>query len=270
MISVTEIFLAHQCEGGGGIHSTYGHPTVFFRLGTGCTLTCRGFGVPVIKDGVHLKDKDGELMYGCDSYDSVYKEFKNRSLQYSSTELVEEYYNHIPNLSRKNQLKPTITISGGEPCLYLKDEELQKFITFFTSRNIKVLIETNGTVMVDFNLGTMKDVMFSISPKLESAGDPQSKRIKLDVLEHLIQNAKTSYLKFVVSEDGWEEEWREIKMILDGIPSYVENIMFMGMGGKNDEEFRRNEKFAYEKSLELGFTFSPRTHISLFGDEKFR
>ena len=57
MISVTEIFYAHQCEGSGGQHSMYGQPTVFFRLGVGCTLTCKGFGVPVIKDGEHLKDK---------------------------------------------------------------------------------------------------------------------------------------------------------------------------------------------------------------------
>lgn len=76
MISVTEIFYAHQSEGSGGKHSMYGQPTVFFRLGVGCTLTCKGFGVPVIKDGVHLKDKNGELLYGCDSYDSVYPQFK--------------------------------------------------------------------------------------------------------------------------------------------------------------------------------------------------
>jgi 6-pyruvoyltetrahydropterin 2'-reductase len=270
MVAVTEIFPAMQCEGCGGEHSTYGWPTVFFRLGTGCTLTCKGFGVPVIKDGVHLKDKDGELMYGCDSFDSVYSEFKGRSKQYTAEELIAEYYKNIPKVSVKNQLKPTITISGGEPCLFLRDEELQRFITFFTSRDVKVMIETNGTVKVDFELGTMRKVMFSISPKLASAGDPQSKRIKLDVLEDLIQKARTSYLKFVVSEDNWEEEYAEIKMILDGIPSYVPNILLMGQGGKNDEKFKKNEKFAYLKAMELGFMFSPRTHISLFSDEKLR
>lgn len=222
-----------------------------------------------MRDGEHLKDKNGELIYGCDSYDSVYSQFKDRSTQYSADELIEKYYETIPDRSYKNRLEPSVTISGGEPTLFL-DEDLHKFITHFTSRGIKVLIETNGTVFVDFNQGSMKDVMFSVSPKLASAGDPQHKRIKLDALENIIQNANHTYFKFVVSEDGWEEEWEEIKMILNELNNYVENVLFMGQGGNNDESFRRNEKFAYEKSLKMGFQFSPRTHISLFGDEKYR
>lgn len=276
MISVTEIFYAHQAEGNGGAHSNYGQPTVFFRLGVGCTLTCKGFGVPVIKDGVHLTNSNGELLYGCDSFDSVYPQFKDRSTQYSADELIEQYYKTIPKISYKNRFEPSITISGGEPLLFLKEVELQKFITYFVSRNIKVLIETNGTVDVDFSNPIMKKVTFSISPKLSSSGDPQHKRIKLDVIENILKNAEHAYLKFVVSEDGFYNEvlgfteWEEIKMILNGLHTYVHNVLFMGMGGKNDETFRRNERFAYEKSLELGFQFSPRTHISLFGDEKFR
>ena len=270
MINVTEIFYAHQAEGGGGAYSNYGQPTVFFRLGVGCTLTCKGFGVPVMKDGEHLRDRDGEPMYGCDSYDSVYPEFKSRSTPYSADELIELYYETIPKRSYKNRLEPSVTISGGEPTLFLKDDELHKFITHFTSRNIKVLIETNGTVMVDFDKGTLKDVMFSVSPKLASAGDPAHKRINLPALENILLNVDNVYLKFVVSKDDFDEEWKEIKMILSGIHSYVENVLFMGQGGKNDKHFRRNEKFAYEKSLELGFQFSPRTHISLFSDEKYR
>lgn len=277
MISVTEIFYAHQSEGSGGKHSMYGQPTVFFRLGVGCTLTCKGFGVPVIKDGVHIKDKNGELLYGCDSYDSVYPQFKSRSTQYSADELIQKYYDTIPKMSFKNRWDPSITISGGEPTLFLKDEELQKFITYFQSRDIPVLIETNGTVMVDFSNPIMKKVTFSISPKLTVAGDPQHKRINIPAIENILSHAENAYLKFVVSEDGFYDksksgvsEWDEIKMILNGCRTYVRNVMFMGMGGKNDESFRKNERFAYEKSLELGFQFSPRTHISLFGDEKFR
>ncbi len=276
MISVTEIFYAHQCEGSGGQHSMYGQPTVFFRLGVGCTLTCKGFGVPVIKDGEHLKDKNGNLLYGCDSFDSVYPQFKSRSTQYTADELIQMYYDTIPKMSFKNRWDPSITISGGEPTLFLKDEELQKFITYFQSRDIPVLIETNGTVMVDFSNPILKKVTFSISPKLSSAGDPQHKRIKLDAIENILSHAENAYLKFVVSEDGFYDnsngisEWEEIKMILNGCRTYVKNVMFMGMGGKNDETFRKNEKFAYNKSLELGFQFSPRTHISLFSDEKFK
>lgn len=270
MISVTEVFYAHQAEGSGGTHSNYGQPTVFFRLGVGCTLTCKGFGVPVIKDGEHLRDRNGDLMFGCDSYDSVYSQFKDRATQYTADELIQKYYDTIPSRSYKNRFEPSITISGGEPTLFLKDEELHKFITHFTSRGVKVLMETNGTVNVDFSQGSMRDVMFSISPKLANSGDPQSKRINIEALENIIKNAKYSYFKFVVSEDNFQSEWEEIKLILNSVHSYVENVLFMGLGGQNDESFRRNEKFAYEKSLELGFQFSPRTHISLFSDEKFR
>ena len=276
MISVTEIFYAHQAEGGGGNHSLYGQPTVFFRLGVGCTLSCKGFGVPVVKDGEHLKDKEGNLLYGCDSYDSVFSQFKDRSTQYTADELIQKYYDVIPKRSYKNRFEPSVTISGGEPTLFINDD-LIKFIAHFTSRGIKVLMETNGTVMVDFTQGPMRDVMFSVSPKLASNGDPQHKRINIEALENIVRNAKSTYFKFVVSEDGFEDrskygvsEWDEIRMILNEVNSYVENVLFMGMGGKNDETFHRNEKFAYEKSLELGFQFSPRTHIRLFSDEKYR
>jgi len=270
MIGVTEVFYALQAEGNGGAHSLYGQPTVFFRLGVGCTLTCKGFGVPVIKDGEHLKDKDGNALYGCDSFDSVYPQFKSRTKIYNAEELIDLYYEKIPERSRKNKFQPSITISGGEPTLFLKDEDIQKFISYFITRGVKVLIETNGTVMVDFSIYPLKEVMFSVSPKLASSGDPEYKRIKIPELENIIINAKQSYLKFVVSEDGWDEEWSEIKKILNSINPYVENVLLMGMGGQNDETFRRNERFAYEKALELGFQFSPRTHISLFGDEKYR
>lgn len=270
MIRVTEVFYAHQAEGSGGAHSNYGQPTVFFRLGVGCTLTCRGFGVPVIKDGVHLKDKEGNLLYGCDSYDSVYPQFKDRGTSYSGDELIQKYYDTIPERSYKNRFEPSVTISGGEPALFLKDDELQKFIIHFISRGIKVLMETNGTVMIDFSKDYMKDVMFSVSPKLAVGGDPQHKRIVIPALENIVQNAKLSYFKFVVSEDGFAEEWKEIRMILSAVNAYVPNVLFMGLGGENNESFRNNERFAYEKSLELGFQFSPRTHISLFSNEKFR
>ena len=60
MISTTEVFYALQAEGNAS--TLYGLPTVFYRLGVGCTLTCKGFGVPVMKDGIHLKDKDGNLL----------------------------------------------------------------------------------------------------------------------------------------------------------------------------------------------------------------
>lgn len=273
MVGVTEIFYAHQAEGSGGEHSMYGQPTVFFRLGVGCTLSCKGFGVPVKKDGVHLKDKNGELLYGCDSFDSVYPQFKDRSTSYSADELIQKYYDTIPKMSYKNRWEPSITISGGEPTLFLRDAELQKFIIYFVSRGIKVLMETNGTVDVDFSNPIMKKVIFSISPKLSCSGEPQHKRIKIDVIENILLNADNAYLKFVVSKEGFygpNSEWEEIKGILNGVRTYVKNVLFMGLGGVNDESFRTNERFAYEKSLELGFQFSPRTHISLFGDEKYR
>lgn len=277
MIPITEIFKAHQAEGGGGAHSTYGNPTVFFRL-FGCTLTCKGFGVAMMKDGVHLKDKNDNLMYGCDSYDSVNSKFKSRAKMYTADEMIEEYYRVIPKGSYKNRKEPSITISGGEPSLHLKNDELQKFISYFVSRGIQVMMETNGTVMIDFLRNPhLKKVMFSISPKLSSAGDEQHKRIKLDCIENILQNAESAYLKFVVSEDNFYNsekygvsEWEEIKAILNGLHTYVENVMFMGMGGINNDEFRRNEKFAYETSLDLRFSFSPRTHISLFSDERLR
>ena len=270
-IGITECFYAHQAEGCGGAYSLYGQPTVFYRLGVGCTLTCSGFKVPVMKDGKQLKDANGDLMYGCDSYDSVYKEFKDRSKQMTSKEMIEMYYEKIPTVSPKNLFKPSITISGGEPTLFLKNLELIKFIEHFISRGVPVLMETNGTVMIDFQKNNiLKDVIFSISPKLAISGDTKEKRIKPEAIDNIVRNAKNSYLKFVVAKDSWDEDSEEINEILNDVPTYIHNVMLMGLGGVNDENFRRNEKFAFEKSLELMFQFSPRTHISLFSDEKYR
>jgi len=255
MVNVMEIFSSLQGEG-----VRTGRPSVFVRTGL-CNFNCPGFKV-------EYKDpKTGETRYGCDSYYSVNPGFKSEWNQYINyKELVDDILKVIPDYGVYNLLKPDIVFTGGEPLVYWEDPVYQRVLAYFVTRGHHVTIETNASMDIEFTREYQKQIQFSQSVKLSCSGEPQHKRINIDTLTKIAENTPNSYLKFVTSEETWEEDHKEIKFILDEIPVYVD-VWLMPLGDTK-EVMEQNQQFVAEKSIEYGYSYSHRVHISVWDNKQ--
>ena len=254
MVNIMETFLSVQGEG-----ERTGRLSVFVRTGL-CNFNCSGFKVE------YTDPKTGEIKYGCDSYYSVNPGFKKNWKQYINyKDLVDDILKQIPDYGKFNLIKPDIVMTGGEPLIYWEDEIYQRVLAYFISRGHHVTIETNAAMPIEFTREYQKKIQFSQSVKLSCSGEPQHKRINIETLTKIAENSPSSYLKFVVSEDTWEEDHKEIKEILDEIPVFVE-VWLMPLGD-TIESMAKNQKFIAEKCIEYGYSYSHRVHISVWDNE---
>ena len=142
------------------------------------------------------------------------------------------------NYHPENYTKPDIVITGGEPTIYWKDEEFQKLLAYFITRDYKVTIETNSSIDIDFIKSYQRKIIFSMSVKLSVSGEPEHKRINIDNISNIIENAKDSYFKFVISKETYEQDMKEIKNILKEVAAYTD-VYLMPLG-ENSEQIKRN------------------------------
>jgi organic radical activating enzyme len=253
MINICEIFSSIQGEG-----QRTGRNSIFVRTGL-CNFNCPGFGV------AYEDPKTGEIQYGCDSFYSVNPGFKKDWKQYIDyKELVDDILAVIPDYGVYNLLRPDIVFTGGEPLVYWEDETYQRTLAYFVSRGHKVTIETNAAMDIEFTREYQKQIQFSQSVKLSCSGEPQHKRINPSTLIKIAENSPSSYLKFVVSKSTWNQDYEEIKIILDTIPVYVD-VWLMPLGD-TVETMAMNQKFTAEKCIERGFSYSHRVHISVWNN----
>ena len=254
MYNLMEVFYSIQGEG-----SRMGVPSVFVRSSL-CNFTCAGFKVE------YEDPKTGEKKYGCDSYYSVDPAFKKTWETITDFEvLVEKIDATIPNFGKGSLTKPDIVLTGGEPLIYWKDPVFQRTISHYISRGHKVTIETNGAMDINFTREYQKEIMFSASVKLSNSGELESKRINIDTLTKMFEQSPSSYLKFVVSKDTWEQDYKEIKQLLKDLPVYA-TVYLMPMGD-TIKTLEKNAKFTIEKAMELGHMYSDRIHIRIWDNE---
>ena len=134
-----------------------------------------------------------------------------------------------------------------------------------------VTFETNTTqhlydeLFDYFNNNDNLKVTFSCSPKLSVSGESWDDAIKPNnAYEYNILDASDVYLKFVVSNrNDVDEVTRAVQQYRDAgleCPVYL-----MPLGGRS-EEYTLNVKEVAEACMERGWRFTPRLHISLFGN----
>jgi len=288
----SEAFYSVQGEG-----KFVGVPSVFLRT-FGCNFRCMNFGVDTKKNrtelhaegqrynaevkalidaGVHEtteKFEDLPIIHtGCDTYASIYPEFKHFNKQAEVDEVVEHLLSLTPNgkWTQDNGQDIHLIMTGGEPLLAWQ----KLYIDLFEHprmRDLKnVTFETNTTQKLHddfFNYLTDQDrfeVTWSCSPKLSVSGEPWETAIKPDVArEYSLVDGSDIYLKFVVaSQDDFEEVERAVEEYRNaGIkcPVYL-----MPLGGRS-EEYNLNVREVAEACMERGWRFTPRLHISLFGN----
>ena len=289
----SEAFYSVQGEG-----RFVGVPSVFLRT-FGCNFRCLNFGLDrsepmrdekqkngiirnqevqdLIDNNVHKDTKEFNdlpiIHTGCDTYASIYPEFKHYNMLKGVDEVVEHLCSLTPNGKwvQDNGQDVHLIMTGGEPLLAWQ----RLYVELFEHPRMKdlknVTFETNTTQLLhtDFK-NYLQDqdrfeITWSCSPKLSVSGEPWETAIKPEVaVDYADVGGSIMYLKFVVADrTDIEEAGRavdEYKAAGIHCPVYL-----MPLGGRS-EEYNLNVNEVANICMEKGWRFTPRLHISLFGN----
>jgi organic radical activating enzyme len=152
-----------------------------------------------------------------------------------------------------------VVVTGGEPLL--QQRALAKVLTD-VPRDVFVEVETNGTRVPSAALLERID-QWNVSPKLSSAGDPESLRIKPDALLALRDTGR-AYLKLVVKS---ERDRDEAEALRQRFGFARERTILMPEAATRAELEARSPDVA-TWSQGLGVRFGTRLHISLWGGRR--
>lgn len=285
----SEVFYSIQGEG-----RFVGVPSIFLRV-FGCNFECRGFGqerdniIPVEEMPYFTDpraDKNHPEAYksieelpvtpmGCDTSASWAMKYKH----IQTTETLEEVFDRIVKLLPNGRFDEAndihLVITGGEPLLGWQRcwPTLLEMCRKIGLKN--VTFETNGTQMPKPDLihyftnagGYDLHVTWSTSPKLSLSGEDRSEALDPFVLKRM-NSVRTSHLynKFVVRDmsdfkevDEFVEAYTKAGVKLDAVYCMPE--------GATLEQQSLTEKDVAEACMNTGYKFSPRLHITLFGNE---
>ena len=291
-LKVSEIFYSLQGEG-----RYVGVPSVFLRT-FGCNFTCGGFGMPRHEKSTERDAVDpskyktfAELPLvhtGCDSYASWDPRFKDLSPTKDIDTIVTEMLALTPNgrWHQFNNQPVHLVITGGEPLLGWQKvyEELFEhprmldldYITFETngtqhlSEQFKEYITHwhtvwRGDIEEDNQqfIGRWREMQFSVSPKLSGSGENWNEAIRPDVVAEY-QNLGHTYLKFVV---GTHDAMMEVERAVDEYrrAGFMGDVYIMPVGGTT-ELYDVNRVAIAEIALSMGYKYSPRLHVDLWGN----
>ena len=289
----SEAFYSVQGEG-----RFVGVPSVFLRT-FGCNFRCMNFGLDrgepmrdekqkagikhnqevqdLLDKNVHKDTKEFNdlpiIHTGCDTYASIYPEFKHYNMLKEVDDVVEHLLSLTPNgkWTQDNGQDIHLIMTGGEPLLGWQRLYIELFEHPKMGDLKNVTFETNTTQLLH---GEFKDylqnqdrfeITWSCSPKLSVSGEPWKTAIKPEVArDYADVGGSIMYLKFVVADRTDIEEAgkavAEYKAAGIHCPVYL-----MPLGGRS-EEYNLNVQEVANICMEKGWRFTPRLHISLFGN----
>jgi organic radical activating enzyme len=280
-IKVSELFYSLQGEG-----RFVGVPSVFLRT-FGCNFICGGFGMPKgeISDEREFVDPKQFRLYeelpltktGCDSYPSWDPRFKDFSPLIEVNGLVDKMTGLTPNnlWEQNNGNDVHLVITGGEPLLGWQRSYIE-LLSHDKMQDLQNLtFETNGTQLLhnDFReylfqewtrFGRDREYLtFSVSPKLSASGEKWSDAIKPEVIMDY-QSIGHTYLKFVVDN---EEHFEEVVKATDEYrkSGFGGKVYVMPVGGVSSL-YDLNKFNVAEAALKMGYNYSPRLHVDIWGN----
>ena len=285
-ITYTEIFYSIQGEG-----RWAGVPSVFFRT-YGCNFRCKKFGrdqnetidghnpevVEIIKN-IDKYNKFGDLPLvttGCDTYASIYPEFKRFNEQDEIATIADKIHAMIPSNRWDTggvNNEAHLVITGGEPLLgyqKLYPELIDacrahglRDLTFETNGSQSLYPEVNEYLFEEFTRhGRDYDrLTFSVSPKLPCSGESWESAIKPENIVSYQQIGHT-YLKFVVASKAdvvdAERAVEQYRKAGFGGPVYL-----MPAGGV-PQVYNLNTQEVAKLAMHRGWRYSPRLQVDIW------
>lgn len=285
----SEAFYSVQGEG-----RFVGVPSIFLRT-FGCNFECAGFGqergeliatdqMPYMTDEKANKDhpeayKSIEELpvtpIGCDSSASWSRMYKHLQLTKSADEVFDHITSLLPNGTFTGQHGEDIhlVITGGEPLLGWQRVWPALLDMCREEGLVNVTFETNGSQLakpefIDYFNNDAKDlhVTWSTSPKLSVSGEPLEKTLKPEVMLSL-NEVENSFLynKFVIRDQECLEEVNMFVESYKNVGAKIDSVFLMPEGATLEQQ-ALTEKDVAEVCMKTGYKFSPRLHISLFGN----
>lgn len=155
-----------------------------------------------------------------------------------------------------------VVLTGGEPLL--QEADLVKLMKSLRGDGEEWFfeIETNGTILPGEEfLGAIGQM--NVSPKLANSGMGQELRLKPTVLAGLAATGK-AWFKFVVRD---ERDIGEVRALLErvGMPG---NRVILMPEGRTVDGLDKIAVWLAERCRDLGFRFSDRLHVRLWGDRR--
>ncbi len=291
-ITYTEIFYSLQGEG-----KWAGVPSIFFRT-FGCNFRCRKFGRPrdeiieghnpEVTDIIQMIEQDPKkyqefknlplVTTGCDTYASIYPEFKRFNKQADVYTIADEIHELLPQGTWDQDWSDQIhfIITGGEPLLAYQ-QLYPTLLDLLRRKGLRDLtIETNGSQLLysqvrdylfeDFTrMGRDYDrLTFSVSPKLPCSGESWENAIQPKVVKEY-ELVGYTYLKFVVAtRQDVEDAERAVAEYRDagfGGPVYL-----MPAGGV-PQVYNLNVQEVARLAMERGWRYSPRLQVDIWRNE---
>jgi 7-carboxy-7-deazaguanine synthase len=282
-IKISENFFSLQAEG-----RYVGVPSVFLRT-FGCNFRCKQFGLSAPVTGRHNPevlpiiqnisnyssfDQLPLVSTGCDTYASIYPEFQHLSPSFTVEQLNEQFEKLLPNASwrQPNGNDVHLVITGGEPLLPGWQRVLPELLVDQQSRGLcNVTFETNGTQKILPELrefieqdAHFMDFTFSVSPKLSASGEAWADAIRPEVVAEYNQLGFT-YLKFVVDRAAHFDE--ADRAVAEYRAAGFTGVAYVMPVGGVVSVYEGNVLNIADEALRRGYYYSPRLHVSIWGNQ---
>ena len=216
-----------------GEGASAGTPTVFLRLAT-CNLACTWCDTKYTWDWANFSYDDEVSALPTDDVERRIAEFD----------------------------LPHLVITGGEPML--QQRELAPLAQSLVGRGFAIEVETNGTVAPG---QAMSDAVsqWNVSPKTASSGNPSDRREVADALR-AFRDHGNAYFKFVVVE---KRDVDDVSALVERYELPAERVILMPEG-TTASVLRERGQWLAERCAGLGYRYSTRLHILLWGDQRGR
>ena len=256
--------------------------SVFLRT-FGCNLRCPSFGLDhgqktdepyEFAKNIHLYKNISETppaQYGCDSYFSVYPEFKSLSPTLNVATIASMILKACGGTMNDNPTSPIhLILTGGEPMLFGWQRAYNDLIQEIQAQDpnpgtINVTIETNGTqpILVKGTFLGGVNLTWSISPKLTVSGHTPQEAIAPDVVASYLARSKDLYLKFVATSPADLDEVDRTVKAFEQAAGTRFKVYIMPCGGTVSEYQKHSTLDLVGEAVKRGYNITPRLQVMI-------